>query len=81
MVLMVIALGVTMAFTPAAHASPYKWCAYYGGPDGGGGTNCGFVTIKQCMDTIHGIGGTCGPNPFYTEPETSHRHKRAHKDD
>jgi hypothetical protein len=50
---------------PAAHADPYKWCAVYGGRDGDGGTNCGFVTYKQCLDTISGIGGWCEPNPFY----------------
>ena len=25
---------------------PYPWCAQYSG-DGGGGTNCGFLTIEQ----------------------------------
>ena len=26
---------------------PYPWCAFYSG-DGGGGTNCGFLTLEQC---------------------------------
>jgi hypothetical protein len=29
---------------------PYPWCAVYGGR-GGGGTNCGFLTIEQCRAT------------------------------
>jgi hypothetical protein len=53
---------------PAAHADPYKWCAIYGGEDGGG-TNCGFVTIAQCRATLSGIGGNCELNPFYTGPQ------------
>ena len=35
---------------------PYPWCAVYGGR-GGGGTNCGFLTIEQCRATVSGIGG------------------------
>jgi Protein of unknown function (DUF3551) len=38
-------------------ADPYKWCAV----DGGGGTNCGFVTIEQCRVSISGMGGSCEP--------------------
>jgi uncharacterized protein DUF3551 len=43
---------------------PYPWCAMYSG-DGGGGTNCGFLTIEQCRATVSGIGGSCVPNQFY----------------
>lgn len=43
---------------------PYPWCAVYGG-NGGGGTNCGFLTIEQCRATVSGIGGFCEPNQFY----------------
>jgi hypothetical protein len=42
---------------------PYPWCAVYSG-DGGGGTNCGFLTIEQCRATVSGIGGFCAPNQF-----------------
>lgn len=60
---------VVVVLTPAAGmADPYKWCAVYGGNMGGGGTNCGFVTIEQCRATVSGIGGFCDPNPFYTGP-------------
>jgi hypothetical protein len=43
---------------------PYPWCAVYGGR-GGGASNCGFLTIQQCRDTVSGIGGFCAPNQFY----------------
>ena len=69
------------AFSPsAAHAAPYdpyRWCAVYSG-DMGGGTNCGFITLKQCRDTVSGIGGFCALNQFYTGPEERPA-KRAHK--
>jgi len=53
---------------------PYPWCAVYGGR-GGGASNCGFLTIQQCRDTVSGIGGFCAPNQFYNPQPT----KRARK--
>jgi len=47
-----------------AKADPYRWCAEYGGHEGGG-SNCGFVTWEQCQATIQGMGGWCVPNQFY----------------
>ena len=44
---------------------PYPWCAVYGSRDGGGASNCGFLTIEQCRATVSGIGGFCAPNQFY----------------
>jgi hypothetical protein len=54
---------------PAA-AQDYPWCAYYdiGGGGGGGATNCGWATFEQCLATVSGIGGSCGPNPMYRSP-------------
>ena len=53
---------------PAA-AQTYPWCAYYNfGMSGGGADNCGWATIEQCMATVSGIGGSCGPNPQYQGP-------------
>lgn len=80
-VLMALAVPVLTTWTPAAHADQYKWCAFYGDGPGGNGTNCGFITYKQCLDTISGIGGTCGPNPWYTGSGSSRHHKRAHNGD
>ena len=52
------------AFATPAQADPYRWCAHYSG-EGGGGSNCYFLTIEQCRAAISGVGGHCGPNPFY----------------
>jgi hypothetical protein len=57
-----------------AQADPYRWCAQYGGRNGG--TNCYFMTIGQCQAAISGLGGFCRPNPFYTgggEPRRKYR--------
>ena len=61
----IITAVTAVAMPTTGSADPYKWCAVYGG-DMGGATNCGFVTIEQCQATVHGIGGFCDPNPFYT---------------
>jgi hypothetical protein len=39
-----------------AQAQNYPWCAYYSMGDDGGGTNCGFTTFEQCMETARGLG-------------------------
>ena len=65
--IIVLATTAAPALMPSpAHADQYRWCAVYGGHDGDGGTNCGFVTYEQCMATVSGTGGYCAPNPFYT---------------
>jgi len=63
-----IAVAAMSASALPAAAAQYPWCANYSGDDGGGGTNCGFATIEQCRNTISGMGGYCGPNPFYQGP-------------
>jgi hypothetical protein len=65
-----------------SHADPYRWCAVYSGDMGG--SNCGFVTLQQCRDTVSGIGGSCEPNLFYTGPDRAESrppHRRKHKYD
>jgi hypothetical protein len=57
----------TLALASPAAAIEYPWCAQYTGEDGGG-RNCGFSTIEQCMDTVRGMGGSCEPNLFYKGP-------------
>jgi hypothetical protein len=60
-----------------AEAQNYPWCAYYsGGRHGGGGTNCGFTTFQQCLDTVSGIGGFCQRNTQYQPPAGPHSSKR-----
>ena len=63
----VLAVMPLVVAAPAA-ADPYKWCAVYGGQDGGG-SNCGFLTLEECRATISGMGGMCQPNQFYTGPD------------
>lgn len=65
--LLVLAAGaviVPASVTPA-QADPYRWCAIYGGGQGGSSTNCYFMTLQQCQATVSGVGGFCGPNNFY----------------
>jgi hypothetical protein len=74
-------LAVPTLFAPSALAyempyDPYPWCAVYSG-DGGGGTNCGFLTIEQCRATVSGIGGFCAPNQFYNPRPAARSQKRA----
>jgi hypothetical protein len=63
-----VMVPVVLTQTPASAYDlpydPYPWCAQYSG-DGGGGTNCGFLTIEQCREDVSGIGGFCVRNQFY----------------
>lgn len=62
-------LSAGALLVPTAGHAEYPWCAQYGGRNGGGGRNCGFVTWEQCMATVSGMGGFCQRNQFYTGPE------------
>jgi hypothetical protein len=78
-------LGVFAAvvcFEKPAAAQTYPWCAYYDFAFGGA-TNCGWATFEQCLATISGIGGSCGPNPMYQPSpglylSTKHPRRRSH---
>jgi len=66
--LLSLVIGVGLISTGnRAEAQNYPWCAYYGGKEGGG-TNCGFTTFQQCLDTVSGIGGSCNVNTQYQPP-------------
>jgi Protein of unknown function (DUF3551) len=58
---------------------PYPWCAVYGG-NMGGASNCGFLTIEQCMATVSGIGGSCEPNQFYNPRRPAARSHKKRRD-
>src|SRR5262249_29049382 len=58
-------------------AQNYPWCAIYSGGTGGGGTNCGFTTFEQCMETARGLGSLCQPNTQYVPPPGPHPLTRA----
>ena len=49
-----------------AQMREYPWCARYDWTT----TNCGFVSLQQCLATISGIGGRCEQNPRYVPPQT-----------
>jgi hypothetical protein len=59
-----ICIGI-VATANSAEAQNYPWCAIY---DKLGGTNCGFVTFEQCMETARGLGSLCQPNTQYVPP-------------
>jgi hypothetical protein len=67
-VVLPLAAALAALVPMSSHADPYRWCAQYG-LRGGGGTNCGFITLRQCEATVSGIGGFCVPNQFYTGPD------------
>jgi len=74
--------AAALTWTTPTTARDYPWCAVYGfmGQDG---TNCGFVTLQQCLATIHGIGGTCRQNPLFRQapPAEAGRKPRHRQDD
>ena len=61
-----VAIAAMAGLARPAAAIEYPWCAHYGGMDGDGGRNCGFVSYEQCMETVRGMGGYCERNLFYT---------------
>jgi hypothetical protein len=78
MLLLVATVVITVASgaTPSTAAVIYPWCANYSGRGMGGAQNCGFVSFGQCLATVRGVGGTCGPNPFYQPYPPSPRYGR-----
>ncbi len=65
----VIAAGIV---TPAK-AQNYPWCEYI---SPGGGTNCGFISFEQCMESARGNGSDCRVNTQYTPPPGPHHTAR-----
>jgi len=68
--LLLLTLGISVCVVGVgtrAEAQNYPWCAIYGGFDDGG-TNCGFTTLQQCMETARGMGSLCQPNTQYVPP-------------
>lgn len=73
-IVVVTLAALTLLPSPAAAQQhiEYPWCANYsGGASGGGGSNCGFTSFEQCLETVRGMGGFCDPNPFYHRPPPS----------
>ncbi len=70
---LVLLVGLTVAASvrPGAAMVIYPWCANYGGAGKGGygASSCGSTSLKQCLATLSGNGGTCNPKPWY-QPST-----------
>ena len=69
--LLFVVVGLVGIEKPA-EAQNYPWCAYYSMGDDGGGTNCGFITFEQCMETARGLGNLCQRNTQYVPPPGPH---------
>jgi hypothetical protein len=52
------------------------WCAYLGGF--GGGFDCSYYSLEQCLATARGLGNYCSPNPraAYYPPRPPRRPRR-----
>jgi hypothetical protein len=73
-----ISLAAASTATPARAEVYYPWCAVYaGGGFGIGSTVCGFDTLRQCQETVRGLGGMCQPNPASPAPVQT-KPKRRH---
>ncbi len=73
--LLLLMLGISVCVVgigTRAEAQNYPWCAIYSGGAAGGGTNCGFTTFEQCMETARGLGSLCQPNTQYQPPPGPH---------
>jgi hypothetical protein len=74
------AFAAIVCIEKSAEAQSYPWCAE--GNYKGGATNCGFATFQQCVDTVRGSGGSCGPNTMYQPSPGPHaltRHVRRYR--
>jgi hypothetical protein len=65
-----IAASLFFVVSPAS-ADNYKWCAVTSG--GMGASNCGYVTLEQCQNSVRPEGGFCEPNHFYTGSTASEK--------
>ena len=71
------AFATIICIEKPAEAREYPWCAYYNF-DRGGARNCGFATFQQCLAAVSGVGGNCGPSPYYQETPYYQRHRRGY---
>ena len=68
-------IAATIVLNTPTKAQNYPWCAIYSGGFAGG-TNCGFTTFEQCMETARGLGSLCQPNTQYVPPPGPHPYTR-----
>ncbi len=69
LLLFMLGIGVgVLCIEKPAEAQNYPWCAIYSEGAVGGGTNCGFITFEQCMETASGLGSFCYRSMQYVPP-------------
>ena len=76
LLLLMLGICAIVGIETRAEAQNYPWCAIY---DGAGGTNCGFTTLEQCMETARGLGSNCQPNTQYVPPAGPHPSSRGYR--
>ena len=62
-------LGVFAAVVCIENSAEANWCAYYN-LGHSGSRHCGFKTHHECLASVRGVGGSCGPSPY------GHHHHR-----
>ena len=70
--LLLFMLGVFAAavcIEKSAEAQNGAWCIYKSG-DGYGNPQCRYATFEQCLADRLGKGGSCGPSPYPTSPQS-----------
>jgi hypothetical protein len=81
-----ILVAVVAASSPAT-AGAYNlheehWLSYYSPwclRSTAEGADCGYATLGQCQVARSGVGGSCDPNPWYSELPSNGHYKRRHK--
>lgn len=68
--LLISALSAVVLAAATSREAAAQWCAFYDEYT----YTCGFKSVRQCLDTISGIGGECRPDPF---PPTARERQRS----
>ena len=76
-ILVILAAGVWVK--KPAEAQNGGWCAYLNGGGHDGGRECGFATLQQCLAEVRGVGGNCGPSPYYQPPYQQRPHYQRYR--
>jgi hypothetical protein len=72
--LAVCLLGLSISSRDAS-ARDYPYCAVAGGFNAY--ENCGYPTLRACMEAVSGVGGHCQPNPRYSTYDRSYEERRS----
>ncbi|MEZ5785904.1 MAG: DUF3551 domain-containing protein [Xanthobacteraceae bacterium] len=70
-VLAALALGGSRA---EARYGWHPWCAWLENDVAPG--SCAYDSLRECWDTVRGVGGYCGINPYPPPPSRRYRARR-----